>query len=553
MTTASGNGGFTHFTQRNTWSYERSENWSRTTIAQKNTNKETVRQTFGTVIDNTTFINTTASDVFETQESWQSVFSLTKTRNVQTSTTQQVPYTSYRTATATTLASEFSTSKNNKDKIDFVVTPKTASALVKESYLSTGSATITTQLTDTELDPDFYATVCRANQANMAIWVLGTSTENAAKSNFVAATKLAESGIQVTLHPWTETIEMLNIGATDGNTNGLRQTGSQNEISTYFELQGLRDTTTTEQTFETSVLPWQGAESVIFTKTTESQSVASIVFSQQYVVATKTAVEERVAIVPAVSPAYFNGGCNVTWQDLIGAQLVTGNVYKNDTNALVSFSIVSNRPNYGRTDVTSFKAVGYALKPQAMTTAIGSTALIRLGLVGPIASEKIGGYLQCPNVGTISENYLVSANRENAGSSRIFPGTYSVENETGKGTISFSGISASITFNEQTSSFVVGLGGNPNVSQIQHDRLVAGAVADFESCAVTVLPGVYSSVCGQSSGTFSTSGGAKSFTTTSGKSSFLEPMTFVCPAGTDEDMGHVVWTANYNQTDLPTA
>lgn len=531
---------------------ETSQNWSRTTIAEKNTDNQTATGTYEIFPEGTTITTSSYSTAFQTQESQQSVFSLTKTRNIQTSTTQSVPCTFYITTTKTKPASGFTTSKNSEDKIEFVPTYGVTSAIGQKSYPATSSATVTTQLNETEFDPDLYATVCRADKANELIWVLPTSLENPARAGFVAATNLAASGEEVTLRPWTVMAPLVVIG-------DALQTGAENEKSTYCEFSGIIGVTTTEQRFETSVLPWQGSQNATFTGSTASQSFSSTMFEAQYVLATKTAVQERVATVPKLSPAYFNGGYNVTGNDLIGAEFVTGNFYKSDTNARVSFSLVSNAPNVNRTEVRSCRGVGYALKPQAMTTAIGSTALIRLGLVGPLSGEKVAGYLQCPNVGTVAGNYLVSANRENAGSSSIFPGTYGVQNQTGKGTIIFSGLSASVTvvnttnFNEETSSFVVGLGGEPGTSQIQHNRVMAGAVAAFESCAVTVSPGVFSSVCGERSGTFSTSGGARSFTTTSGSSSFVEPISFVCPAGTNEDMGHVVWTVNRNQTDLPTA
>jgi hypothetical protein len=223
------------------------------------------------------------------------------------------------------------------------------------------------------------------------------------------------------------------------------------------------------------------------------------------------------------------------------------------------------------TIVTSWGGTGFALPEQRLVTSIATPEAVKLGLFGAADSAgSVAGFYSAPFTGTIGYNYLAGQHRDISHTKTIFPGTFEIYADTATGTISFSKLSATVTYStatetsaeKSTTSFVVSAQGDPEISRIAYGTNVVfgGTLAAYESRAETIPPGVYRKTQGDSTEVFSTSGNVRSFTGSNGGDTFrLEPLSFLIPLA--DNFGFVlpgqtqgldlVWTATRNRTATP--
>jgi hypothetical protein len=554
---------------------EQITNWSGvTTFVTNIINESQTNQTFGEVNEeNTDLISGVTNQAYNTTIVESGATPLTDTRNIETSTTQSVSLNKSRTSLGTSAAFKYSTSSNNESAVVFNVFTTETAATVQSTYSTSSERTTTTTLSQTEQNPNFFATVYQINSTNEVLWCLGVNTKNTFSGAYSAASDVAVSSTRFTAMPPTETAPVIQASNTSSSsqvifTRTSAATFATRMTSTLSELSGaVTMTVGVEQVAETTVvassdqLPWVTSAGYGNVFTPETSEVFYNAFFSQDVQALGIARRPRYASRVRTTDSFFGEATNSTGATTF-VDWTSRGVLLNDTNVRGSRSS-SFRASDGGVGifVTSWGGTGFALPEQRLGTSIAYPESVKLGLFGAADSAgSVAGFYSAPFSGTIGPNYLAGHHRDISHTKTIFPGTFEIYADTATGTISFSKLSATVTYStatetsaeKSTTSFVVGAQGDAQIARISYGTNVVfgGTLAPYESKAETIPPGVYRKTQGDSTEVFSTSGTVRSFTGSSGGPTFcLEPLSFLVP-GQAVDAA-VIWTATRNRTATP--
>lgn len=557
---------------------ERFTNWSGTTTAVTDIRNESrTDQTFGEFnTDSGDYETGVTEDAYNTTIEESGVSPITATRNIETSTTQSVSLNKVRTSLGTSAAVKYSTTKNSQSVVVFNAFTTQTTAVTRSTYSTSSERTTTTTLSETELNPNFFATVYQINSTNEVLWCLSADTQNTFSGAYSAASDVAVSTTRFTAMPPTQTASVVQanntssssqaiFGGTNAGTFAISMTSTLPDLTGAVTVTvGVEQTTETTFVADFAQLPWLTSTIYANVFTSETNDVFYNAFFSQSVQDLGIAERPRYASSVRTTNSFFGGafGATTSTGATTFVDWTSRSVLLNDTNVRGSRSSIFTGSDGGvGTLVTSWGGTGFAMPEQRLVTSIATPEAVKLGLFGAADSAgSVAGFYSAPFTGTFGDNYLAGQHRDISHTKTIFPGTFEIYADTATGTISFSKLSATVTYStatetsaeKSTTSFVVSAQGDPEISRIAYGTNVVfgGTLAAYESRAETIPPGVYRKTQGDSTEVFSTSGNVRSFTGSNGGDTFrLEPLSFLIPGDTAGSA--LVWTATRNRTATP--
>lgn len=531
---------------------------------------------------------------------------LTNFRSVQTSTTVSATYRVQGEPPSTTAFSEvvgatqWTTAvfeSGTSSSTLFLPTAADASQMTTATRPTVSSESVTTTtLTQTELDPSFYATIYQTggniasflgHPNNEVLWFLDTYSAQIFDGNYSAASKWASTGERFTAMPWTATSEA-GVTATTA-----RSTFAGTTVSTEFVLQKTATTESMRTVASGDVALGKTTIEETFPNHTNSQTTSSITFINfpQFLSAASTKSAECWFVSSQKTTEYasiVSGGVENTGEALWVS--LTSSTYRTSLQTLSTASSSGNSGTSQSASGISRSSQVYRTAPLGVTTAAQNNELDFLGAgweelgqppnnaatYAPRAVIDPNGdlflYYSSPETIEAVERVFESETSvffvpESRGIETIFPASYSFTNQnwevTGRLSVSGLTISATSISTAQTSgeatttSFAITASEATNIGELlvtpSSSFAPLGPAASFsfggslgqkESAFSTVRPGVYRVYDSNgSTATVSTTGAIGSWTG-SMATSRLQAITFLVPAFLS--VRPVVWTATRN-------
>jgi hypothetical protein len=556
---SAGGGGFppetreTYYTNDTT--YYTTENWSRTTVSSTESFADVIKVTFITDFTADPPGTAASEDPFNGDDGGQTVISLTKTRHLESSTVTTVAATKTTTASTTQSVARWTVTSSS-----FSSSTISTSALTSITQSTSQSKATTTTLAQTEIDPSYYATVYMADGSNEVLWCLDPSAATFS-GNFTAASAIATTTTRTTFQPWSAledlTAFVSGITYTFPFTGTLTLTAASqtNETATLPEVVSVHDFTnittaeTTAATADFQQLPPSTGEIAAFAGALEPSQSSLTLVEAQSVVAFRTTMQTRYANGGRVGPQFFNRIDTVTGASVTDSY-ATVSIASSNSNAVPTIEYEEIYSAQTITRKTDAGGVGFALKPQGITTSMGFTDALIIGQRGVAAEETAAAVIYNANTTLTLEGAYTALDDRNV--TTIMPGAYLATGAFGEGIASLSGLNASFTLrsstSESTGTFSLTPAGISQTVALNKSSVIGGGAGFRETIAHTIAPGVYSDI--ERSSTFSTSGGVFSSTGTV-QASVLQPLSFIVPGGTDADESPILWTATRNRTEAP--
>lgn len=389
-----------------------------------------------------------------------------------------------------------------------------------------------TTLPETQLDPGFYATVYQA-VGNEVLW-RRAKTPNSSFDGFSLASAGAVSSTRLTVSPPTDVQAGIIQHSSVPFSNFTRS-----EVSSVFSLNRLAGIDATWTVIEDG--GWSGFP--LATELVEDQTLGTVATQSSIVFQTSYTFQEQFPITEIVSAARLSKATG--WADGIVSYEYLQPVTITSLNTTGGNGFTTASTSDGSFTEKKEKTVTvFAQTENCLVTSMAALPLYFTvaGLAGVKHSNTTGAYFTAP----VSMEVQFSTVLHERSVSTIFPGTYTFKSGTSSGVLTASGLSFSYEAGTTTSSFVLGVAGEPLATEVGVIRpIFAAGLGQNETVIRNIGPGVYRK---NGSTTFSTSGG---FNTEVFLSSYwLEPLSYLTPG---DATGDLVWTAPRNSTALPSS